>query len=160
MRLPWLKSRRFAKHARVFASRAGSTLLVVPQHYVGGPGALMIESPDVVVLERTDDHSPLANAILRALDSTRVLPDQNLRDKKRSDWPAYRASGCRSISKFEAEFIAVNVSGANESNHFVWIEGWPEKDAELSVRCSSILESPGLGTACLRVIDACQSRQV
>lgn len=159
MRFPWSKPKHFAKHAMVYASRTDTKVVVVAQHYVGRPGALMIESEDVVVLEDGNENSGLAQAILKALDSTRVLPDQELRDKKRSEWPAYIASGCRSILQFESEFIAVHVSGA-EVNQCVWIEGWPVKDADLSLRCSAIAESPGLGIACMRIIDACRSRQI
>lgn len=167
MRFPWSKKAdpvplsgpRFRKHARVFAHRTDSKVLVVTMNYVGGIGALQTEARDVFVLELGNDRSVVADAILKALDATCVLPEQNLRDKKRSDWPAYQASGCRSIRQFEADFVHVHVSGANEFNHFVWIEGWPEKGAALSVRCSASLDAPAIGVACARVIDACRTRQ-
>lgn len=36
-------------------------------------------------------------------------PDLNLRSRKKTEWPAYRASGARSVRAFEDEYIRISV---------------------------------------------------
>ena len=45
--------------------------------------------------------------------------DKGIREHKRSDWPSYKASGLRTISRFEQEFVYINCTGLNPSNAIV-----------------------------------------
>jgi hypothetical protein len=127
----------------------------VAEHDAG----VLIEDENVAILSREDGLPLLSAAIIEALDSSRELPVSDRRESKRSDWPAYKASGCRSIRQFEQDFLLVRIESANVAHHFVYLEGFPEHECELTVRCSSVPSSPELGSACIRIIDACRARQ-
>ena len=55
---------------------------------------------------------------------------------KRSEWPAFKVSGAKTIKAFEREFIRYTVTGANESNIIVRIEG-PEVAPDIRLITSS-----------------------
>jgi hypothetical protein len=39
----------------------------------------------------------------------KTAPDQNLRSGKKTDWPAYRVSGTKSVREFEEEYLRLSV---------------------------------------------------
>lgn len=146
------------RHAALYIDRVGKTAVVVTLHY-GGKGGFLYEDSAPSVIERSEDPDSVGTAVLQALEKSEIRPLISHRDKKRTDWPAFQSSGCRSVRQFEADFIRIHIHGANEANLIYAIEGSPEKDAELRVVTSaSPLPPAKLGERCLAVWRACRDR--
>jgi len=83
--------------------------------------------------------------------------DKNLREHKSTDWPAFRHSKVKTVRSFEADYIHIGVTGLDENNHTLKIEGLPYKDSELSVtsRISAHTEPINIGDRINKVIEVC-----
>ena len=81
-------------------------------------GGFMAEKPGRATLVKFSDSANLHEAICAALDECEYGEDFNYSDRKKSDWPAYQASGYKSMKRFEEEFIRLLVQGVNEKNYF------------------------------------------
>jgi hypothetical protein len=60
--------------------------------------------------------------------------DRNLRDFKRSDWPAFRASGCRSIQQFENTYHPIFARALNSAELYYEARTKPEGELEIELR--------------------------
>jgi hypothetical protein len=81
-------------------------------------GGLMAEKQGGASIVKFSDPASLHDAIRAALDACEYDAHFNYSDQKKSDWPAYQASGYKTMKKFEAEFIRLLVKGVNEKNFF------------------------------------------
>jgi hypothetical protein len=70
-------------------------------------GGVHIEQPAVALVPWGATPDVLGRSVWEALLNFRRTPELNLRSYKRSDWPAYRASGAKSIRAFEEGFVRV-----------------------------------------------------
>jgi hypothetical protein len=113
------------------------------------------------VLNKPFTAEELGNAVAEAMGKTDRRA-RNARDTKLADWPAYKASGERSVRKFEESFIGVSVEGANAANLVAVITGNPEKDAVLQVTStiSTGIVPAELGERVLQVYEACRDRRL
>lgn len=148
----------FRKHAVVYIARSGSKVLVAAMHYNGADGVL-IEGDDVRSISGVEDVVSLSETVLSAIDRSSVRPERNLGDRTLRDWPTFRESGVRSVRRFHAEYVRIQVSGENEANVSLRIEGDPEPNADLTVCCTVAPFSPRVGEACLEVWKACRDRR-
>jgi hypothetical protein len=149
---------RIRRHACVFISRDGGRTIVVTMHH--NQDGVLCEDQTPIVLESPSD-LVLGESAFAALKATsRIVLD--LRNFKASDWPAYIASGERSIREFEKDFVAVHISAANEFNLIFEIEGFPENDAELRVTSviSNSATPAALGQRIRRVFAAARDRKL
>jgi hypothetical protein len=156
------RTHRHRRHATVYIDRGGAKAIVVAQHYNGGPGGVLIEDDQPTVLGDLEDDLALSAAIEDALVRSQVRPERDLRSMGRSDWPAYKASRASSMRAFEASFIRLSISGANEANIIFEIEGMPVPDPvnhELHV-VAYAGRSLDMGRQCLRVWRACRDRSL
>ena len=90
----------------------GETVVIVaPLHTT--PEGVLYEQEQPTVLS-VDSRGDVGAAVKKAFAafSTRA---QDLRSAKKSDWPAFRASGCKSMMQFEAEFRRIHVQYLNAS---------------------------------------------
>jgi len=148
------------KHSAVFIDRAGTCAIVVPMHY-NGKGGFLFEDDRAHVFRPLPDAEALGTEIFAAMERSQIKPETSHRGAKLTDWPAFKASGARSVKRFEADFIRVHVAGANEANIIYQLEGLPEKDAELRILASSNPRPPDrLGERCLAVWRACRDRSI
>ena len=87
------------------------------------------------------------------------IKDKNLREHKSTDWPAFKHSKVKALRSFEADYIRVSVTGLDENNHTLRIEGLPYKDSDLSVTSmiSAHTEPINIGDRINKVIDVCLS---
>ena len=69
------------------------------------------EQDDPVSMPWDVPNERLGQSVWEALLLLRHTPGVNLRSQKKADWPAYRASGCKSVRAFEEEFVRVSVRG-------------------------------------------------
>ena len=144
--------------ARVFIARSGVAAVVVTMH-VNDDG-IWHEDETPIVLQGPLIAEALGTTAASAMKQT-ARRTKNLRDTKASDWPAYRASGERSVRQFERQFVAIEVEGANEANLVAVVTGSPEKDSGLRVTSTVSTAFPNeLGECILRVYEACRDRRV
>ena len=75
---------------------------------------------------------------------------------KKSDWPAFKASGLTSLKAFEREYTAVLCEGLNPSNATVRASRlYPaDRDLELSVTFNPLLDAEAVGATLLRLARA------
>jgi hypothetical protein len=86
-----------------------------------------------------------------------TIKDKNLREHKLTDWPAFRHSKVKTIRSFEADYVWAGVTGLDENNHTLRIEGLPYKDSDLSVTSmiSAHTEPINIGDRLNKVIAVC-----
>jgi hypothetical protein len=80
-------------------------------------GGLMAEKAAGASIVMFSDPAKLHGAVRAAHDACNE-ENFNYSDQKKSDWPAYLASGYKTMKRFEAEFIRLLVEGVNEKNYF------------------------------------------
>ena len=151
----------YRHYARVFISRHDETAIIVALHY-NGEGGLLYEDEHPVVLRGPLEATTLGHETKVALDKTEIRAPVSFADHKLKDWPAFKASRMRSGRQFERDFIYIRLSGANEVNLVYLIEGYPDKDAELTVLASisSGVAAEELGELIILVYRACRDRRV
>jgi hypothetical protein len=107
--------REFFRAANVYCRSDADQAIVVSVYNHGG---LMAEKPGGASIVKLSDPAALHEAVRAALDACEYAEDFNYSQTKPSDWPAYQASGYKTVKKFEAEFIRLPVKGVNEKNFF------------------------------------------
>ncbi|HZZ82470.1 MAG TPA: hypothetical protein VFE62_28485 [Gemmataceae bacterium] len=78
----------------------------------------MVEMPGGASIVKLSDSAKLHEAIRAALESCVYEENFNYSNQQKSDWPAYQASGYKTMKRFETEFIRLLVKGVNEKNLF------------------------------------------
>jgi hypothetical protein len=88
-----------------------NSVIVAPRHAT--PDGILYEQDIPIVLTAVSPQS-VGAAVKKALDAFSIQA-KDLRSAKRSDWPAFRASGTKSMKQFEAEFSCLSVEHVNPS---------------------------------------------
>src|SRR5580658_5727022 len=124
------------KQAHIYLVDDAKPAIVAAMHH--NAAGIFYEQDEVVVVVDWRQSSPLVAALRSALERF-SFRDRNLRDSKRSEWPAYRASGCRSVQEFESSYICITVRPANEAEIIYIAEARPlgEEEIRLSVTANS-----------------------
>lgn len=132
-----------------------------------GPGSVVVaamhqnlagiyyEQADALVLGGAPAPAELGAAFRAAFDRFSVR-DADLGDAKKSDWPAYRASGARSLKEFERAFRPVACYGLNPSNAVVRA-ATPHRalaGVELSVAFNPLGPAQDIGRSLWRLVEA------
>lgn len=110
---------RFVRACALYAPVEGETALVAAMFNHGG---LFAERDDGVVAVPARDAVAIGRAVREALDGTVYETEFNYRESKKTDWPAFRASGCRSVAAFERQFGRFYITGSDASNTLYRIE--------------------------------------
>ena len=87
------------------------SVIVAARHAT--PEGILYEQDSPMVLAPASPQS-VGAAIKKAFHVFSMRP-KNLRDSKPSDWPAFKASGLKSVKHFEADFRLLSVSYLNPS---------------------------------------------
>ena len=100
----------------------------------------------------------LGRAFQAAFQSFSVT-DVDLRDAKRTDWPAFKASGARSVKQFEGEFRTVCCYSLNSSNAIVRASTPHARSSEieLSTSFNPLLSAEVVGAQLLRLLAAAKA---
>jgi hypothetical protein len=93
-----------------------SAAIVAPTH-ASGDGGPYYEQECPIYLEPYAS-TDLGSAIKKSFEKFSVK-ERNLRNLKKTDWPAYRASRCSSVKRFEAKFQHISISYLNSSGAMV-----------------------------------------
>ncbi len=114
--------REFIRWCDVFVDSAGQHVIVAACFNHGG---LSAEMPDGAAVHDAGDVAVVGAAVHSALEQCRFEKAFNYSAAKKSEWPAYRVSGVRSMRQFEQEWTRLQVRGANEYN-VTWEVSGPE----------------------------------
>lgn len=87
------------------------SVIVASRHAT--PEGILYEQDSPTVLVAAAPQS-VGAAIKKAFEAFSVRA-KNLRDSKKSDWPAFQASGAKSMKQFETEFRRLSVSHLSPS---------------------------------------------
>jgi hypothetical protein len=141
------------KQARIFLADDQKPAIVAAMHY--NAAGINYEQDEAVAITGWRESLQLVAALRSALERF-SFRDRNLRDSKRSEWPAYRASGCRSIREFESSYFCISVHPANEAEIIYIAEARPlgEEEISLSVTANSRVDKE-IGQRVLKLYDAC-----
>ena len=146
------------RHAAVYIDRQGKTAIMVALHR-NGRGGCLVEDEQPRLITVTEYLEDFGKALLEVFLASEVRAERNLRHSKSTEWPAFKASGLRTVRKFESDFIRLELSGANSTNVICMIEGEPETNSELKIVASA---NPRLlavfAERCLLVWRACRDR--
>jgi len=116
---------------------------------------LCYEQDESAILPDWREPLSLPPALLSALQRF-SFRDCNLRDRKSSDWTAYRASQCRSVREFERSYLRITVRPANDAELCYIAEAKPLDESEVTLRIT--LDRTGgeeMGRRLLRLYDIC-----
>lgn len=161
MKLLPIRAKQVQHNANVFISKDESKAIIVSLHFNGKSGFL-VEDSEPVVLTSPIDPNALGVTLLSALRKTSINKPGNFRNRKLTDWPAFKASKAPSVRQFELNYIPLFVSGTNDVNLIYTIEGFPFKDAELHIysSISSSMPANKLGERIMMVFRACRDRSI
>lgn len=127
------KKKRLRKCCKVYISDKFRNIIIAAKHE--NNDGIIYEQKECYTSEYPIDASVLGEEIVRHLDMY-SLKDDNLRFKKRSDWPAYKHSKSKSIRNFEMEYTSIFIQTANNRNLTLIIEGHPHKSSLLTINSS------------------------
>ena len=128
---------------------SGTRFIVAAMHRSNA--GIHYEQADPVVVE-VRQPADLGAAFRTAFDAF-SLRDRDLSTSKKSDWPAYIASGLSSMKAFEREYTTILCEGLNASNAVVRASRVYPRDPEmaLSISFNPLLDAGEIGAMLLRL---------
>lgn len=113
----------------VHGQGAGPTLVAGVFNHEG----LFTEQPGQVTSVPHGDVIALGRGIQDAIGSCVFRPEFDYRTLKPTDWPAFQASGLRTVKAFKREYDQLQVRGANAKNIIYAVEGAAKGQFDLHV---------------------------
>lgn len=136
--------RDFMRQCNVYYSQNADRVIVASTYNHGG---LFAEKPRGAVLLTRAGLVKLEEVIRQALSTCEYITDFDYSSYKRSDWPAFKASGEAVIRSFEANFSCFIVCGSNEKNLWYKISSPPFGDFELHLEALANSHNQNLSNA-------------
>lgn len=83
-------------------------------------------------------------------------------ETKQTGWAAHKMSKLKTVAAFEDSYMYISVSGANEANRTLIIEGSPSNSNDLWVKTSisTFAQREQIGEKVLKVYYACLNRKI
>jgi len=107
------RNKKIKKSVALYISTVHNQIIVCPR-FVNNAG-IIYEQEICTLLDFSQDATTIGNEVLRNFNLF-ALKDKNLRDLKRTDWPAFKCSKLKTIKSFEESFLFIDIAGNNESN--------------------------------------------
>ena len=85
------------------------------------------------LVDESSDWATLAASLRASLDRF-SFREENLRDRKSTDWPAYRASRYRSVRQFKDLYQLIDVHGWSNSELFYYASCQPRGESDMTLR--------------------------
>lgn len=128
-------------------------MIVAPVHR--NLAGIYYEQPAPIVLDGPPEALPLGTAFRRAYEAFSVK-DADLGSTRKSDWPAYQASGLHSMKGFERQYTTILCYALNPSNAvFRASTAHPTlADIELSVSFNPLQDEGQIGSRLLQLAHA------
>ena len=105
--------KRYVKQCFVYISKVDESALVAKTYNHGGMFAEIDEGVHKSDVSKAAD---LGQLIINAFSECKFELDFDYSNMKKSDWPAYKKSGYKTIKRFEKEYSRYSIQGANEHN--------------------------------------------
>ena len=109
------------------------------------------ESPEL--LENWRDATALAQTMLRAIERFSIK-NTDFRTHKKTDWPAFRASKCRSVNAFERAYDDIFVRSLNDYEVFFDAEMTPRGEDDIVLHVTLTKNIAEDGRRLLRLLHA------
>lgn len=131
---------------------SGTRFIVAATHRNGA--GIYYEQPSPVVVDNAQP-ADVGAAFQSAFDACSVR-ERDLSGWKKSDWPAYRASGLPSVRAFERAYTAIQCQGLNTANATVRASCvYPaDREMELSIAFNPRLDAGEVGGMLIRLAHA------
>jgi len=113
LRLLKNSAKPFIKQCNFYLPRDGGMAIIASTYNHGG---LFAEKASGAESCTTANLEALGQLIRRKLSECEYQEDFNYSQTKRSDWPAYKASGLKAIKAFEKGFVWYSIRGVNDAN--------------------------------------------
>ncbi len=115
------------------------------------------EQDEPSVLKTWREGATLA-ALLRSSIERFSFREVNLRDSKKTDWPSYQASRCRSVREFENLYLLIQIRALNQAELFYDAYSQPagEKDITLHVTINRYSPDEEINRQLVKRFDACR----
>lgn len=113
LRLLKKSARPFIRQCHLYLPRDGGTAIIASTYNHGG---LFAEKATGAESCTTSNLEALGQLIKKKLSECEYKEDFNYSQTKSSDWPAYKASGLKTIKAFEKSFVWYSIRGANDAN--------------------------------------------
>lgn len=136
--------REFPKACNVYCHPEGDRAIVAAVYNHSG---LFAEKPNETCVIDFSDGDALNRAIQTAIGNCEFVEDFNYSDLKRSDWPAFQASGYKTVKRFEGDFLQLSIYGANEKNLSYEVTSPEFGDFGLQLRIAIDANSDAFGVA-------------
>jgi len=98
-------------------------------------GGLFAEKPDGVERCPASEVGALGQMISRKLGECEFREYFDYSRRRKSDWPSYQESDCKTLREFESAYIRYDVRGANEVN-ITWVVTSPELPNGIEMQAS------------------------
>ena len=105
--------------------------IVAPMY--GNMESLNYEQEDAIAVDEWANPRVLAAAFRVGIERF-SCKDRKLEDFKRNDWPAFRASGCRSVLQFENAYHPIFAKALNAAELYYETRTRPEGEQEIELR--------------------------
>jgi hypothetical protein len=121
-----------------------ASVIVAPLHQ--SPEGIYFEQPAPLVIGGPPQPEPLGAAFQKAFAAFSIQ-ERDLEGARRGDWPAFQASGLRSVKEFQNSFRPMQCFGLNASNALVRavMQHPAHEDIELSVSMNPLLPASVIG---------------
>jgi hypothetical protein len=116
--------------AHIYLADADRPAIVSAMYY--NAAGIYYEQGNPLLLMEWRERPGLAAALRSSLGRF-SMRDQNLRDRKKTDWPSYVASRSRSVREFESEFLCISVRAVNEAELFYDARVQPLGEPDISL---------------------------
>jgi hypothetical protein len=136
----------------IYMSLARERVLVVAMHQ--SLAGIYYEQDDPLVLGTWPEPAVLGKAFRAGFDRFSVV-DADLRSRKLTDWPAFRASGEGSVRAFKARYVTLSCLALNASNSTVRAGTVHPTvhDVELSVTFNPLQDPQDIGRQLLKLFE-------
>lgn len=133
-----------------------ASIIVAALHQT--PEGIYFEQPTPLMVAGLHKPELLGAAFQKAFEAFSIQ-ERDLRGAKREDWPAFRASGLRSVKEFERTFRPMQCFGLNASNAVVRaaMQHPAHEGIELSVAFNPLLPAAVVGEKLLELARVAQA---
>uniref|UniRef100_UPI001E3FD2CA hypothetical protein n=1 Tax=Pelomonas sp. KK5 TaxID=1855730 RepID=UPI001E3FD2CA len=140
-----------ARAVHVYVSEAA--MIVAATHR--NPAGVYFEQANATFIAGTPSAEVLGREFQAAFQRFSMM-EANLRSLKKEDWPAFQASGSRSVTQFESAFRVVSCCSVNASNTVVRASTphGQNPEIELSVSFNPLLPAEAIGARLLGLVKA------
>ena len=105
---------KYIKACNVYCNVDGDSVVVAAVHNYFGSG--FDEIPNGSVLLKLSDTAAIDDSVSAALNACEFREEFGDADGDANGWPAFEASGVKTMKQFESAFVRLGIKGTNEKN--------------------------------------------